>query len=97
VVCIICKIWTLKKYDEIELYDLTLNNMKEPERKTWSELVLKQKESLQLKPIEIDFYAGVKYREYLIPSLEQKGIICNVPLKGKGIGKQLQYYSLNTK
>src|SRR4051812_25061529 len=50
--------------DVIEPYDLTLNNMKVLERKKWSELVLKQIENLQLSITEIDFYAGVKYREY---------------------------------
>lgn len=87
----------LRQYDQIEPYDLTLNNMKVSERKTWSELVLKQIHDMQLNVTQIDFYAGVKYREYLIPIFEQKGINCNVPLKGKGIGEQLQFYSINTK
>ena len=87
----------LRQQDVIEPYDLTLNNMKVSERKEWSKLVLKQIENLQLDISQIDFYAGAKYREYLIPVLEQKGIVCNVPLQGKGIGEQLQYYSLNTK
>ncbi|CAH0248995.1 hypothetical protein SRABI80_02939 [Peribacillus frigoritolerans] len=85
--------WYLQKYGllnpqkVIEPYDLTLNNMKASERKIWSELVLKQIDNLQLKLKQIDFYAGSKYREYLIPFLEQKGFTCNVPLKGKGIGE----------
>jgi hypothetical protein len=87
----------LRQNDVIEPYDLTLNNMKAAERKTWSELVLKQIDNLQLNLKQIDYYAGVKYREYLIPVLEQMGFICNVPLQGKAIGEQLQYYSLNTK
>jgi len=70
--------------------------MKVLERKEWSKLVLKQIENLQMNIPQMDFYAGAKYREYLIPALEQKGIICTVPLQGKGIGEQLQYYSLNT-
>jgi hypothetical protein len=87
----------LRQDDQIETYDLTLNKMKVTERKTWSELVLKQIHGMQLNISQIDFYAGVKYREYLIPVLEDKGIVCKVPLQGKGIGEQLQYYSLNTK
>lgn len=79
----------LTKNDHIEPYDMTLNKMKVSERKEWSRLVLRQIETMQLNITEIDFYAGEKYREYLIPPLEQKGIICNVPFKGKGIGKQL--------
>lgn len=87
----------LRKNDQIEPYDLTLNNMKVSERKEWSKLVIKQIENLQLDITEMDFYAGANYREYLISALEQEGINCNVPLQGKGIGEQLQYYSFNTK
>jgi cytoplasmic iron level regulating protein YaaA (DUF328/UPF0246 family) len=86
----------LRKQDVIKPYDLTLNYMKACERKVWSESVLKQLVNLQLDIEQIDFYSGVKYREYLIPVLEDKGITCNVPLQGKGIGEQLQFYTLNT-
>lgn len=87
----------LKQHDVIEPYDLTLNNMKVAERKNWSEKVIKQLDNLQINITQIDCYAGAKYREYLIPVLEDKGIVCNVPLKGKGIGEQLQYYTLYIK
>jgi hypothetical protein len=60
--------------------------MRASERKIWSDLVFKQIENLRINIRKIDFYAGVKYREYLTPILEQNGIICNVPLQGKGIG-----------
>ncbi|MGG3608074.1 DUF6884 domain-containing protein [Priestia megaterium] len=86
----------LRQHDLIEPYDLTLNNMKVSERKIWSELILKQIENLQLNIKQIDFYAGAKYREYLIPVLELNGIKYNVPLQGKGIGEQLNFYKLNT-
>ena len=87
----------LRQLDVIEPYDRTLNNMKVSERKEWSKLVLRQIEDLGMDRSQMDFYAGSKYREYLIPALEQEGISCNVPLEGKEIGEQLQYYSLNTK
>jgi hypothetical protein len=87
----------IRQQDVIKPYDLTLNNMKAAERKEWSKLVFKQIDNLQLNLKQIDFYTGEKYRQYLIPVLEQKGIICKVPLQGKGIGEQLQYYTLNTK
>lgn len=83
----------LHKEDIIEPYDVTLNTMKTSKRKQWSELVLKQIEELFLNITEIDFYTGFKYREFLTQALEQKGIKCNVPLQGKGIGKQLEFYS----
>ncbi|WP_241747731.1 DUF6884 domain-containing protein [Bacillus paranthracis] len=87
----------LRQHDVIEPYDLTLNNMRASECKMWSELVIKQIDDLRLNLKQIDFYAEIKYREYLIPVFEQKGIDCNVPLQGKGIGEQLQFYSINTK
>jgi hypothetical protein len=87
----------LRQDEQIEPYDLTLNKMKASERKTWSDIVLKQIDNLQMNLSQIDFYAGIKYREYLIPDFKQKGIKCNIPLQGKGIGEQLQFYSLNIK
>lgn len=87
----------LRQHDVIEPYDLTLNTMKVVERKNWSESVLRQIEDLRIDISQFDFYVGLKYRQYLIPVLEEKGIICNVPLQGKGFGEQLQFYSLNTK
>lgn len=87
----------LQKEDIIEPYDLTLNNMKVIERKKWTNQVIKQLESINLDIQQADFYTGSKYREYLIPALEQKGVFCTVPLQGRGIGQQLNYYTLNTK
>ncbi|MEO2075901.1 MAG: DUF6884 domain-containing protein [Bacillus sp. (in: firmicutes)] len=72
-------------------YDLTLNNMKAVDRKKWSNDVFKQ--IMELQPHQLDFYAGKKYREYLIPLLEMNGIQCKVPLEGLGIGEQLKFYS----
>lgn len=86
----------LKQHEIIEPYDITLNNMRASERRKWAELVLKQIENLKLNLLQVDFYAGVKYRQYLIPVLEQKGIECTVPLQGKGIGEQLKFYTENS-
>ena len=87
----------IKQQDEIEPYDLTLNNMKVLERKKWTELVLNQIEDLQIDMTHVDFYVGVKYREFIIPALEEKGIVCNIPLQGLGFFKQLSYYKTHTK
>jgi hypothetical protein len=71
-------------------YDKTLNNMSSDLRKEWSTMVFE--DIITLRPNEVDFYAGEKYREYLIPMLETKEIKCNVPLQGLGIGQQLSWY-----
>ena len=73
----------LSQQDVIDPYDLTLNTMKVAERKEWSELVLRQIENMQLDIDQIDFYAGAKYREYLIPALEEKGIVVMCRFKEK--------------
>lgn len=80
----------LEPDEQIEPYDVTLNNMSSPEIKKWAERVNQQLN--QYKIITVDFYAGDRYRKFLIPLLEESGIKCDVPLKGMGIGQQLQYY-----
>ncbi len=74
--------------DEIEPYDLTLNEMSARERRSWTDKVV-----LQLQEhcdIEKDYFvilAGEKYRRYLLPYLKSY----EVPLSGLPIGKQLQF------
>jgi len=80
--------------DEIEPYDLTLNNMSARQRKEWAEGVFSQmKKRLELKDLDkVFFHAGEKYREHLIPKLRNFGVSCDTPLKGLGIGKQKAWY-----
>jgi cytoplasmic iron level regulating protein YaaA (DUF328/UPF0246 family) len=77
----------------IKPYNVTLNNMKATEIKEWSVSVFDK--LIQYSPTQIDFYTGEKYRKYLIPLLEQEGVDYNIPLKGLGIGQQMQYYNQN--
>jgi hypothetical protein len=81
----------LAKETIISPYDVTLNNMKIENRKIWSSKVYNQIKEINLT--QIDFYAGQKYRQFLIPLLEEQGVICNVPLQGLQIGHQLQFYT----
>jgi hypothetical protein len=80
--------------EEIQPYDLTLNNMSSDEVKAWSEKVFSQmKCKLNLSDFgRACFHTGNRYRKYLIPKLETMGIKCEVPLKNLGIGKQLAWY-----
>ena len=51
------------------------------------------KTRLRLKEFDkVFFHAGKKYREYLIPKLENMNIHCEIPLKNLGIGKQKAWY-----
>ena len=80
--------------EEIEPYNLTLNDMNSQQRKYWTEKVFSQMQN-RLKLGDFDrvfFHTGKKYREHLIPKLEGKGIQCEVPLKHLGIGEQKAWY-----
>ncbi|WP_394173990.1 DUF6884 domain-containing protein [Guptibacillus hwajinpoensis] len=57
----------LSKDALVEPYDITLNNMKAKECNEWAAPVFQ--DILKINPIQIDFYASEKYRQYLIPSL----------------------------
>ncbi len=83
--------------NRIEPYDLTLNEMSSVEVKEWSDKVFNQmKSSLQLSDFdEVFFHAGKKYRQYLIPKLEELEISWQAPLGNLGIGKQKAWYKQN--
>jgi|SRR3989338_1466797 len=78
---------------EIEPYNLTLNNMKDEEIKKWADKVLEiLKKQTDLERDEFVFLAGEKYRKYLIPEIKNY----KIPLQGLGIGKQLKFLKENT-
>jgi hypothetical protein len=85
----------LKPHQVISPYNQTLNTMSAAEIREWSKRVAAQ--IIALNPSEVDFYAGDNYRKELIPILEGAGIICNVPLRGLGIGEQLSFYTKELK
>jgi len=69
-------------------YDQTLNRMSFKEIDKWANLVLRQlKKVAQLDKDEFIFLAGNNYRKYLLPHITNY----KIPLKGLGIGKQLQW------
>nr|WP_245690068.1 DUF6884 domain-containing protein [Sediminibacillus albus] len=63
------------------------------ERRRWAERVAQDLDGFNIK--QVDFYAGKRYREFLIPLLERKGVICKVPLESLNIGKQMKFYNDN--
>ena len=74
--------------EEIKPYDKTLNNMNSKEIKEWANKVVNQLNKItNLENDEFIFLAGDKYRKYLTHNLKNY----KIPLKGLGIGKQLQY------
>jgi hypothetical protein len=83
----------LKKNTVISPYDITLLNMKAVDRKNWAEKVFADIVKEIPSQSEIYFFAGEKYRQFLLPQLEEAKFTCYVPLKGMQIGEQLQYLS----
>lgn len=78
--------------DVIEPYEKTLNTMSSAECKAWADNVFQQILKALPNGAIIDIYAGSKYRQYLVPMLEDAGYQVNIPLKGLGIGKQQQWF-----
>jgi len=75
----------------IEPYEETLNAKSAAERREWSKRVWNVLQSRINPGNDIIILAGQRYREYLVPLLEAYGCQVHVPLKGLGIGRQLQW------
>ncbi len=83
----------IKLDEEIEPYNETLNEKKDGEIKEWAEEVLKKlAKEADLENDEITFLAGEKYRKHLLPNIKNY----KIPLKGLGIGKQLEFLKHKT-
>jgi len=79
--------------EEIDPYDVTLNNMPARERKEWAQLVISQlKKQFDLDQIHFIILAGQKYRQYLLPHFKSY----EIPLLGLTIGYQLQFLKSQT-
>lgn len=79
--------------DEIvEPYNQTLNEMNSNECRKWASAVFGQILKMLPNGGNIRFFAGDRYRKYLIPLLENAGYKTEIPLQGLGIGKQLAWF-----
>jgi cytoplasmic iron level regulating protein YaaA (DUF328/UPF0246 family) len=77
----------------IDPYNVTLNKFSSSEIRAWANNVLSDLGSVaNLKKDHFIILAGTNYRKYLTPHLGSY----EVPLEGKGIGKQLQYLKQET-
>ena len=74
--------------DEIATYNETLNNKPVSDIKLWAEkVVINLREMADLKSDMFVFFAGKKYREYILPHIKYY----KIPLKGLRIGEQLKF------
>ena len=83
------KYGVLELDEVIEPYELTLNTMKEAEKKEWT---LKCLQQLKSKQVNFDektiFLCGNNYRKYLMKEFTDY----DIPLAHLGIGQQLSFY-----
>ncbi len=87
----------VKPTDVIEPYEESLNTKTQLERVKWADriwdLLL-----LHLNPTDrVTILAGRHYRENLVPCLKKYGCQVDIPMKGLGIGRQLQWLSRQLK
>ena len=62
--------------------------MKSSERRSVGRQSLVQLLTLLKRDDEITILAGDDYREHLVPALQAKGFVVNVPMEGRRIGEQ---------
>jgi hypothetical protein len=78
----------LDLHREIDPYDETLNQRTIGEIKQWAAGVIEQLRKISdLEKDRFTFLAADRYRRFLIPHLSH----CEIPMRGLGIGKQLQF------
>jgi hypothetical protein len=71
-------------------YEKTLNKMRVQERWNWARKVQNQLLQVLPKGAEVIVLAGQRYRENLVPFLEENGFSVRIPLEGLSFGRQLQ-------
>ncbi len=76
---------------EIAPYEQTLNRMGKTERCAWADGVLARLEPCLDGVEAVVFLASERYREVLAPKLCRRGLAVEAPMRGLGIGRQLQW------
>lgn len=80
----------LKPSDAVSPYDLTLNTLNRGKLDDWAAKVISQLRQFTSRGDHVTILAGERYRENVVGWLEAHGCFVSVPLKGLGIGRQLQ-------
>lgn len=84
----------LRLDQKISPYNQTLNDMSVHQRREWSIKVFKKlKRVVDLKKDKVIFLAGKNYRKFLINQISNY----EIPMKGLGIGKQLNFLKSKNK
>jgi hypothetical protein len=76
---------------EIAPYEKTLNTVGVIERRAWAENILQQLGPYLIGRRPIIIFAGQRYREFLVPALQNDGHEVEVPMANLRIGEQLAW------
>ncbi|TLS39050.1 DUF6884 domain-containing protein [Pseudalkalibacillus caeni] len=79
--------------DMMDPYDVSIKTFTHQEREEWAEKVVENFSKVE-NPSKVIVYlhGGAVYRKHLEPKLEKHNFEYEVPLKGLGIGEQLNWY-----
>lgn len=75
----------------LEPYEKTLNHMRRADRDRWAARVREQLVDVLPAGADVIVLAGQRYREGLVPFLEERGHTVSIPLEGLPFGKQLRF------
>jgi hypothetical protein len=75
----------------IEPYELTLNKMGANARRAWAKNVIAELMPLAAEFDRVIFFAGERYREFLIEPLRSAGLAVEIPMAGLRQGEQLSW------
>jgi len=81
----------LEPDEHIHPYELTLNKVGRAERRQWAKATFSQILRVCDPRTQFVFLAGERYRQDLVPLLQEAGFGVHTPLAGLPIGKQLQW------
>ncbi|MBI9110646.1 DUF6884 domain-containing protein [Maridesulfovibrio ferrireducens] len=86
----------LLRPDEIVTpYEETLLKKRKVERLKWADMVITDLYKIISPQDEVTILAGLNYREFLTPWLEERGNKVIIPLEGLAIGKQKRWFNEN--
>ena len=77
--------------DRITTYDLSLYDEPIGRRRAWAEAVVEELDDILDPGDMVAILAGEKYREFIEPALEERGILVRVPMRGMQIGEQKRW------
>ena len=80
---------------QIDPYEMTLNNMSIRERQAWAQSVMRQIGEQLPGRDKFVLFAGLRYREFLQPLLESEGAKIRVPMAGLTQGRQLNWLDIH--